>query len=35
MGKEIVNQVQEAQRAPYMLNQGKTQQDTCNQTNKD
>ena len=35
MGKKIDNQVQEAQRVPYMLNQGKTQQDTYNQTNKD
>ena len=34
MGKEIVNQVEEAQRVPYMLNQGKHRK-TYNQTNKD
>ena len=28
MGKEIVNQVQEAQRVPYRINQGETRQDT-------
>ena len=28
MGKEIVNQVQEAQRAPYRIFQGETRQDT-------
>ena len=27
MGKEIANQVQEAQRVPYRINQGKTCQD--------
>ena len=28
LGKEIANQVQEAQRVPYRINKGETQQDT-------
>ena len=29
MEKEIVNQVQEAQRVPYRITQGETHQDSC------
>ena len=35
MEKEIVNQVQEAQRVPYRINPRRNTQDTSKQTNKD